>query len=101
MRLTRSPVRRSASSGVCSTATSTSRWRSGVEQQPQCESEVEAGTILDLGPNYPESVQDWWVPSYVIEGDEEPGIEPMAPDLRSVDDLPEYTDPFQGPEDPE
>jgi len=72
-----------------------------VEQQPEFETEVEAGTILDLGPNYPESVQGWWVPTYVIEGDEERGIEPMAPDLQSVDDLPEYIDLFEDPEDPE
>lgn len=71
-----------------------------VEQQPEFASEVEAGSILDYGPNYPESVQGWWVPTYVIEGDEERGIEPMAPDLQHVDDLPDYVDLFEDPEDP-
>lgn len=71
-----------------------------VEQQPVWSEQVEAGTILDLGPNYPESVQGWYVPTYVIEGDEERGIEPMAPDLRSVDDLAQYVDIFEDPEDP-
>jgi glycine betaine/proline transport system substrate-binding protein len=70
------------------------------DQQPQFEPEVEAGTIVDYGPNYPNSIQGWWVPTYVIEGDEERGIEPMAPDLSHVDDLPEYTDLFEDPEDP-
>ena len=30
------------------------------------------------------------MPTYVIEGDPERGIEPMAPDLKSVLDLPDY-----------
>ncbi|MFW6074696.1 MAG: ABC transporter substrate-binding protein [Chloroflexota bacterium] len=72
-----------------------------VDQQPQFEPEVEDGTILDLGANYPESVQGWYVPTYMIEGDEERGIEPMTPDLEHVDDLPEYVDVFEDPEDPE
>ena len=40
-----------------------------VEQQPLFPQEVEAGTIVDYGANYPNSVQGWWVPTYVIEGD--------------------------------
>lgn len=73
------------------------------DQQPQFEPNVEEGTILDLGLNYPESVQGWWVPRYVIEGDEERGIEPMAPDLRTVEDLkdPEIVELFSDPEDPD
>ena len=63
--------------------------------------EVEAGTYSDLGNNYDGAVQGWFVPTYVIEGDEERGIEPMAPDLQSVDDLPEYWEVFQDEEDPE
>lgn len=72
-----------------------------VEQQPLFEPEVEAGTIVDYGANYPNSIQGWWVPTYVIEGDEERGIEPMAPDLQSVDDLPDYIELFEDPEDPD
>jgi glycine betaine/proline transport system substrate-binding protein len=62
--------------------------------------EVEAGTYVDLGKNYDEAVQGWFVPTYVIEGDEERDIEPMAPDLQSVDDLPEYWEIFEDEEDP-
>src|SRR5699024_3729792 len=40
------------------------------------------------------------VPTYVIEGDEERGIEPMAPDLKTVADLKDYPDVFEDPEDP-
>lgn len=63
--------------------------------------DVENGEYVDLGPNYEESIQGWFVPRYVIEGDEERGIEPMAPDLQSVEDLPQYADVFEDPEDPE
>lgn len=62
---------------------------------------VEEGTLTDLGPNYGESIQGWFVPTYVIEGDPERGIEPMAPDLESVEDLAEYKELFQDPEIPE
>ncbi|MEX2426019.1 MAG: ABC transporter substrate-binding protein [Thermomicrobiaceae bacterium] len=63
--------------------------------------EVEAGTYVDLGNNYDGAIQGWFVPTYVIEGDEERGIEPMAPDLESVDDLAQYWEVFQDVEDPE
>lgn len=56
--------------------------------------------LLDMGPNYPDALQGWYVPTYVIEGDPERGIEPMAPDLRSVADLPRYWELFQDSEDP-
>lgn len=61
---------------------------------------ISEGTILDLGPNYPDSWQGWLVPTYMIEGDKERGIEPMAPDLKSVFDMPKYWELFKDPEDP-
>ncbi len=61
---------------------------------------VREGAILDLGPNYPDSWQGWLVPTFVIKGDPERGIAPMAPDLKSVFDLPKYKDLFKDPEDP-
>lgn len=69
-------------------------------QQPAWEPALEEGTVVDFGANFPNSLQGWYVPTYVIEGDEERGIEPMAPDLRSVEDLPEYWELFKDPEDP-
>jgi glycine betaine/proline transport system substrate-binding protein len=65
------------------------------------DSEREAGTIIDLGNTFDKSTQGWYVPRYVVEGDAERGIEPMAPDLKSVLDLPQYKDVFADPEDPE
>jgi glycine betaine/proline transport system substrate-binding protein len=72
-----------------------------IDQSPVFLEAVEEGTVVDLGPNYDESIQGWFVPTYVIEGDPERGIEPMAPDLRHVDDLPQYKELFQDPEQPD
>ena len=44
--------------------------------------------------------QGFYVPTYMIEGDAERGIEAMAPDLKSVMDLPNYKDVFADPSDP-
>lgn len=60
---------------------------------------LEEGTVQDLGLSIDETVQGWYVPTYVIEGDEERGIEPMAPDLQSIEDLPDYWELFEDPED--
>ena len=74
--------------------------------------QVAAGTVMDLagtvdnvgngakGQILEVSRQGFYVPTYVIEGDMERGIEASAPDLRSVDDLPQYADVFADPTDP-
>ena len=61
---------------------------------------TESGEVIDLGPTYDLATQGWYVPRYVIEGDEERGIEPMAPGLQSVFDLADYWEVFQDREDP-
>lgn len=71
-----------------------------VEQQPPYKPAVEAGKLVDHGLMFNGSDQGWFVPTYMIEGDEERGIEPMAPDLKSVEDLPKYWELFKDPEDP-
>ena len=71
-----------------------------LEQAPTFIEGIEEGTVVDLGSNYEESIQGWFVPTYMIEGDEERGIEPVAPDLRHVDDLVQYKDLFEDPEQP-
>ncbi|MEX2425231.1 MAG: glycine betaine ABC transporter substrate-binding protein, partial [Thermomicrobiaceae bacterium] len=62
---------------------------------------LEDGEVVQLGQSMDNVVQGWYVPTYVIEGDEERGIEPMAPDLAHIDDLPEYWEVFEDPEDSE
>jgi len=61
---------------------------------------IESGEIVELGLNFDDNYQGWLVPTYMIEGDPERGIEPAAPDLKSVFDLPEYWELFKDPEVP-
>ena len=71
-----------------------------VENMPDSYHEdVEDGVFVDLGANYSESIQGWFVPTYMIEGDEERGIEATTPDLAHVDDLADYYEMFEDPED--
>lgn len=50
-----------------------------------------AGGIVDLGINFDDNKQGLYVPRYVIEGDPQRGIAPMAPDLHKVSDLARYS----------
>ncbi|MDR1874143.1 MAG: ABC transporter substrate-binding protein [Synergistaceae bacterium] len=56
--------------------------------------------IVPLGILVPDSAQGFYVPRYVIEGDPERGISPVAPDLKNVADLVRYADVFKDPEAP-
>lgn len=62
---------------------------------------IDAGEIEKVSVNFDDNVQGIYVPTYVIEGDEEKGIEPMAPDLKTVEDLKKYPELFADPADPE
>jgi len=73
-------------------------WRDNVTEP--WNAAVEAGTAVSLGTNFPDAVQGWYVPRYVIEGDDARGIEPMAPELNSVSDLKEHWELFRDPEQP-
>ncbi|HVM00439.1 MAG TPA: glycine betaine ABC transporter substrate-binding protein [Egibacteraceae bacterium] len=61
---------------------------------------IAEGTVIDIGPVLERATQGYYVPRFVIEGDDARGIEPAAPDLESVFDLPDYADVFADPEDP-
>ncbi|NIR29054.1 MAG: ABC transporter substrate-binding protein [Gammaproteobacteria bacterium] len=74
-------------------------WIANVEEAYN--KELENGTVLDLGVNFPDAVQGFYVPTYVMEGDPDRGIEAMAPELTSVFDLPRYKDLFRDPEEPD
>lgn len=60
---------------------------------------IESGDFIKLSVNFDDNFQGLYVPTYVIKGDAERGIEPMAPDLKYITDLPEYWRIFQDPED--
>ncbi|WP_430787927.1 ABC transporter substrate-binding protein [Virgibacillus flavescens] len=62
---------------------------------------TEAGDVEKVSVNFDDNVQGIYVPTYVIEGDEERGIEPMAPDLKTVEDLKKYPELFSDPAEPE
>lgn len=63
------------------------------------ESDIKAGKLKEIGVNFDDNAQGIYVPRYVIEGDPERGIAPMAPDLKTVADLKEYSSLFKDPED--
>ena len=68
-------------------------------QQEAFDKFIAAGKVLDLGANFPDSWQGWLVPTFVIKGDASRGIDPMAPDLKSVEDMKKYWELFKDPED--
>lgn len=56
---------------------------------------MEAGSAIPLGRSLDDNWQSaFFVPDYVIEGDPRRGIEPMAPGLKTVQDIREYKDLF-------
>jgi glycine betaine/proline transport system permease protein/glycine betaine/proline transport system substrate-binding protein len=58
------------------------------------EKDLNEGKFKDLGVNFDDNNQGFYVPRYVIEGDAERGITAMAPDLEYVWDLKKYPDVF-------
>ncbi len=63
------------------------------------EKAIDRGDIVRASTNFDDNTQGLYVPTYVIEGDKERGIEPLAPDLKTVADLEKYPELFQDPED--
>ncbi|WP_312643078.1 glycine betaine ABC transporter substrate-binding protein, partial [Hydrogenoanaerobacterium sp.] len=62
--------------------------------------DLDAGLFQELGTNFGDNKQGFYVPRYVIEGDPERGIEPVAPDLKTVQDLKKYPHLFPDDENP-
>ena len=54
------------------------------------------GKVRRLGTTYPDAQEGWYVPRYVVEGADAP-----APDLKSAQELRDYTSLFEDPEDPD
>jgi len=67
---------------------------------PTYQSDLSAGHFKEVSLNFDDNAQGLYVPRYVIEGDPERGIEPIAPDLKTVADLKNYASLFRDPEDP-
>lgn len=58
--------------------------------------ETAKGTVQSVGLSYPDAVQGWFVPRYLVEGDDAP-----AAGLTSVDQLGDFASVFSDPEDPD
>ena len=58
--------------------------------------ETGKGTVESVGLAYPDAVQGWFVPRYLVEGDNAP-----AAGLTSVSQLGDYASVFEDPEDPD
>lgn len=65
------------------------------------EHDLKAGKFKELGINFDDNNQGIYVPRYVIEGDETRNINPLAPDLKYVWDLKNYSDVFKDEENPD
>ncbi|MVA22067.1 histidine ABC transporter substrate-binding protein [Agrobacterium vitis] len=63
---------------------------------------IAKGTVLNVGKPFVGASEGWFVPDYVVHGDEARGIKPVAPDLKSVSQLkdPEIKALFADPEEP-
>lgn len=65
------------------------------------EDAIAAGRVRVVGDTLQGGAeQGWYVPEFVVKGDPEKGIAPMAPDLKSWSDLPRYKNLFRDPEQP-
>jgi len=53
----------------------------------------------ELGLNYDDNVQGFYVPAYMVKGDPQRNIPPRTPDLKSVKDLARYAEVFTDPKD--
>jgi len=73
-------------------------WRKSMQEA--YDKAIATGQIVNVGNNFPDGWQGWLVPTYVIKGDAARGIEAMAPDLKSVFDMPKYWELFKDPEVP-
>lgn len=60
---------------------------------------LDSGQGEVVGNSYPFVWQGWLVPTYMIKGDPQRGIEASAPDLKGVFDMPKYWELFKDPED--
>jgi glycine betaine/proline transport system substrate-binding protein len=62
---------------------------------------VDSGDIIEVSTNFDDNAQGLYVPTYIIKGDQERGIKPLAPDLKTVKDLEKYPEIFKDNEVPD
>ena len=70
-------------------------------RSPIIEQAVAQGSVQVLGDTLAGGAeQGWYVPDYLVHGDASRDIKPLAPDLQSWQDLPQYKSLFTDPEVP-
>lgn len=62
---------------------------------PSWKAAMASGRVEEVGVNFPDAVQGWFVPRYLVDGDRAP-----ARALKSVTDLPRFKALFRDPEEP-
>lgn len=62
--------------------------------------QVNRKKVIEVGVNFPDAEQGWYIPRYLVEGDAKRGIKAKAPDLKKVSQLPKYKKLFTDPEEP-
>lgn len=60
--------------------------------------DLKENRFKEISINFDDNKQGFYVPKYVIYGDKDRGIEPMAPDLEYVEDLKHYHELFKDEE---
>ena len=60
---------------------------------------IKEGSIIEASVNINDNAQGLYVPTYMIKGDSERGIEATAPDLKTIFDLKNYWELFKDEED--
>ncbi|KUO73003.1 MAG: ABC transporter substrate-binding protein [Desulfosporosinus sp. BRH_c37] len=61
---------------------------------------IKDGAIKAISVNFDDNAQGLYVPTYLIKGNPAKGIKPLAPDLKSIKDLPKYWELFKDQEVP-
>lgn len=72
-------------------------WRNAYVPYQEMEA---AGRLEQISTLHLDAINGIYVPTYMIEGDPERGIEAVAPDLKTVKDLAKYSHLFPDPDDP-
>ena len=71
-------------------------------RSPIIEDAIAAGSVKVVGDTLQGGAeQGWYVPEFVVKGDPERGIKPLAPDLHTWQDLAQYKSLFRDPESPD
>lgn len=60
---------------------------------------IQSGDVVKVGVNFNDNRQGFYVPTYMIKGDPKRNIKPIAPDLKTVQDLQKYWKLFKDPSD--